>query len=384
MKKQSLYWYFISNFPKASDLSKNIDKNAGAERKVIGKKIGRASKPIADIRGGNFGNQISGGIDCSDITEPSTELAKKYDGYKYSISPLKQTNETIMIFQKPYKTGSCLHDTLSLENGDNTCSCGALNIDGNRVGSDTITTRGRSSGGNYEIGLNNPDFEKTSTGRFPAQTFVDSEAAEVLDKQSGNLKGGGAISKHTKDVKTDKDFAPENHNGFEGFNDNDGCSKILHKCEFETGEYDLYHYCPKVSNHERNAGCEEFDEKEFTRRDINQDKLNVPHKKRPRLFKNSHPTLKPIPLNHRILSLFKTPNNQKIIYPFAGSGSEIIGGLKAGFDNYDACEINQEYIDIAEARIKYWTSIDFNLEAKDKEVDKIIQKNNTIDVNNLF
>jgi hypothetical protein len=27
--KQSLYWYFISNFPKASDLSKMIDKNAG-------------------------------------------------------------------------------------------------------------------------------------------------------------------------------------------------------------------------------------------------------------------------------------------------------------------------------------------------------------------
>ena len=32
--KQSLYWYTISGFPKASDLSKMIDKNAGAEREV--------------------------------------------------------------------------------------------------------------------------------------------------------------------------------------------------------------------------------------------------------------------------------------------------------------------------------------------------------------
>ena len=31
-EKQSMYWYFISNFPKATDLSKMIDKNLGEER----------------------------------------------------------------------------------------------------------------------------------------------------------------------------------------------------------------------------------------------------------------------------------------------------------------------------------------------------------------
>ena len=79
-------------------------------------------------------NEVSGNID---ITAPSTDLAKKYEGYKYSISPLKQTNETILIFRKPYKSGSCLHDTLAFENGDNECRCGALNIDGNRVGTES-------------------------------------------------------------------------------------------------------------------------------------------------------------------------------------------------------------------------------------------------------
>jgi hypothetical protein len=44
----------------------------------------------------------------------TTELSKKYDGYKYSISPLKQTCEEIIVFQKPYKK-SCLDDVLELE-----------------------------------------------------------------------------------------------------------------------------------------------------------------------------------------------------------------------------------------------------------------------------
>ena len=82
--------------------------------------------------------------------------------------------------------------------------------------------------------------------------------------------------------------------------------------------------------------------------------------------KNNHPTLKPISLNYKILSLFKSPNNDKICFPFAGAGSEIIGGIKAGFTEYDACEINPEYIQIANARIEYWQ--DKNLEDRPEKV----------------
>ena len=72
------------------------------------------------------------------------------------------------------------------------------------------------------------------------------------------------------------------------------------------------------------------------------------------IVKNNHPTLKPIDLNCKILKLFKTPNEQRICYPFAGSGSEIIGGLKANFQNWSACEINADYVEIANARIKHY------------------------------
>ena len=104
-ERQSMYWYFISNFPKSADLSKNLDKNVGAERKKI------------EIKG-NKNNEvlhITAGV--GDDNNPITPLAKKYSGYKYSISPLKQTNETIMVFQKPYFTKSALHDTLRYEKG---------------------------------------------------------------------------------------------------------------------------------------------------------------------------------------------------------------------------------------------------------------------------
>ena len=116
-EQQSLYWYFISNFPKATDLSKMIDKNAGAEREVVGKIKGAGSTGKNTLGNDTFvaKNQYDDGT--HDLTKPSSDLAKKYDGYKYSISPLKQTNETIMVFKKPTKTGSVFHDTLAYENG---------------------------------------------------------------------------------------------------------------------------------------------------------------------------------------------------------------------------------------------------------------------------
>lgn len=372
IEQQSLYWYFISNFPKASDLSKNIDKHFNADREIVGKRIHPTLKNNPNVKSKAYHVESltsDENMESWNITAPATEFAKKYDGYKYSISPLKQTNETIMVFQKPYKTGSCLHDTLVYENGDNTCSCGALNIDGNRVPY-TVDNPPIPQLAQQKLEVNSSktmydgqSFNKSNTkaviggnlnGRYPPQTFVDSLTGEILDKQSGNLNGGGAISKHQSNIESELNFTNGYNSGFEGFDDNGGCSKILHKCDFESGEFDIYHYCSKVSSFERNAGCE----------------------------LNNHPTLKPISLNFKILSLFKSPNKQHICYPFAGSGSEIIGGLKAGFEDYEACEINQKYIEIANARIKYWTEVNFDLNKENH--DKNIQNSNTIELNDLF
>lgn len=323
-EKQSMYWYFISNFPKATDLSKMIDKNAGAEREKI-------ENPLAKKQTGQSGTTGLNDKSAVNFIEPnpSTELAKKYNGYKYSIAPLKQTNETILVFQKPYKTGSCLHDTLAYENGDTDCTCGALDIGGNRVGfiskedyEESTNKNQHKDFGTKPMTGNNcyGDFSMVQPknyapdGRYPAQTFCDDGAVEVLG-----------------DV-----------------------NKVLHKCNFEEGEHDLYIYQPKVSKAERNTGLDGFEEKiqfaDGLSRDINKKNSGNETPK----SKNNHPTLKPIALNEKVLRLFKTPGEQVICYPFAGAGSEIIGGIKAGFKNWNACEISEEYIEIAEARIKHW------------------------------
>ncbi len=117
-EQQSIYWYYISNFPKATDLSKMIDKNAGVQgqRGIGGFNV--SGKGEQDNRKSklHIGSNTDGSKQEA-YTDAKTNLAKKYDGYKYSVAPLKQTCETIMVFSKPKLTGSVLHDTLKMEDG---------------------------------------------------------------------------------------------------------------------------------------------------------------------------------------------------------------------------------------------------------------------------
>jgi DNA modification methylase len=345
VEQQSLYWYFISNFPKATDLSKMIESklitgkaNTTEFKKLNGDLVNKSDTnglgfakkaEELDVRPNNY-NETS--PQKLDNFKPTTELAKKYDGYKYSISPLKQTCETIMVFKKPTKTGSVLHDCLAYENGDKTITVSALNIDGNRVSTNEDLARiNKDDNGMFGVGNNNNRAQQMKEkgleydGRYPSQTFISSNVAEVLDKQSKNYSIEEDVS----------------------------CSKILHKCDYEQEDYDLYNYEPKVNGGERNAGLNGFEDGQYSH-DGREKPIDNAYQRNDSVAKNTHPTLKPIFLNEKILKLFKTPNDQKICYPFAGSGSEIIGGIKAGFDNWIACEISQEYVDIANARIKYW------------------------------
>jgi site-specific DNA-methyltransferase (adenine-specific) len=56
-----------------------------------------------------------------------------------------------------------------------------------------------------------------------------------------------------------------------------------------------------------------------------------------------------------------TPPGGTILEPFAGSGSTCIAAMLEGFD-YLACEKEEEYVRIAEARLAHWTGL-FALEA---------------------
>ena len=324
-EQQSIYWYYILSFPKATDLGKMIDNNAKATSKVVGvvKRMGNQNPEFNGKAAGRSENSLKAEYAQ---TEPATELAKKYEGYKYSVSPLKQTTETIMVFQKPYKTGSCLHDTLAFEKGDKECCCGALNIEGSRVPAsesyvintwdDGAKTFGGGAGHQYT--------GREMTGRYPAQTFCDKGTAEALDKQSGVKKGDGHMSYKSAKGGGIYEYGLKDMADKGAYKDVGGCSKILHKCLYDEGDFDLYFYCTKAGRKERDSG---LDVKE-----------------------NVHPTVKPVSLMRHIMKLFKTPNVQVLFDPFVGSGSTLIAAKEAGFE-YLGAEINVEYCQIAERRI---------------------------------
>jgi hypothetical protein len=290
-----------------------------------------------------------------------------------------------MVFQKPYKTGSCLHDTLAYENGDETCACFAWNIDGGRVASQEDLSKNYKSirKSDDEMGerVGKMGFRQgkdsfceapnsIELGRYPSQTFCDSGTAERLDEQSGSSKSAGGTGDASKGKKGVLGFEGK-ANG--GFGDIGGCSKILHKCDYENGEMDLYVYAPKVSKTERNAGCDDLDEKEMGKNQSSLDggkMLTGSGNERNNIQRNNHPTLKPISLSYRVLKLFKTPNPQKIVYPFAGVQSEVIGGYKAGFTDFSGCELNAEFVDIGKVRFDHWKDKPFDEKGKVVEPKK--------------
>ena len=328
-EQQSLYWFFISSFPKASDLSKNLDKNAGAEREVVGAKDNKNRGSSKNVYSDGFNSETN----TDAITTPATTLAQKYNGMKYSIAPLKQTNETILVFQKPYKTGSCLHDTLAYENGDDTCMCGAVDVEGNRCGTEDNLNGGAYSSGEFIENPNGifnvrkkvPNGFEQPTGRYPAQTYCDDEAAKVLDRQSGVQKSIGGQSGVKKSGLTySANWNEKDNSKGCGFGDTGGCSRILHRCNYDLNDYDIYHYCPKVSNKERNEGT----------------------------YNNRHPTLKPIALLKKIIQLFKTPNPLHVLDPFMGSGSMGIACIELGV-SYTGVELDPEYYTIAQTRLAH-------------------------------
>ncbi len=97
--------------------------------------------------------------------------------------------------------------------------------------------------------------------------------------------------------------------------------------------------------------------------------------------KNIHPTTKPISLLQYISMLILSPKREndtrKLLVPFSGSGSEVIGAMLAGWEEIHAFELETDYIKIAEKRIEFWREHD--LETYKTELNR--KKENKKDIN---
>ena len=118
-----------------------------------------------------------------------------------------------------------------------------------------------------------------------------------------------------------------------------------------------FFYCAKVSKAERDAGLE-GNTKKYSH-DGRDKPIENAYQRNDSLAKNNHPTVKPLALTKYLARLILPPiENSRLLVPFAGSGSEVIGALQAGWDEVVGVEKEKEYCEISETRINHWTKQD--------------------------
>ncbi len=310
--RDTLMWVYGSGFPKSLNISKAIDKAAGATREVVGKRTDRSATLNTDHRGGRYIGGKGAGIDLSDITAPATDAAHQWDGYG---TQLKPAYEPICLAMKPLE-GNFVDNTLKH-------GAGGLNVDGCRVEIDK-QERGRvdsRSGsrvkeapsdwgkrGTYEAGR---IFRSHEAGRWPANLLHD-DSDEVV---RGFPETDGRVGKTQHCLGTNSIFGEFNRSE-QSFGRDDVA---------DSGSAARFFYSPKVSKKERLAGCKE----------------------------NKHPTLKPVALCEYLARLILPPADGRLLIPYAGTGSEMIGALFAGWSSICAIEQEREHNLVCRERVGF-------------------------------
>jgi len=345
--RDNIAWLYGSGFPKSHNISKAIDKMAGAEREVI-----TDPKWIDKYPNGNGGNHNRGkngiyGAAESILGRPvttsisATDEAKAWDGWGTALKP---AHEPIVVARKPV-IGTVAENVLQY-------GTGALNIDASRIGTEELTNGfgGIPNGANNLVNSDkerNRDGQTVVSGRWPANIILDEYTAEILDQQSGILKPA------TSRTRT-KHKAPFGV----------GSGELIDLPVYgDVGWASRFFYVAKANKRDRNEGLDELPETRHADRnstdgvggDNPRNRTNQPKQ-------NFHPTVKPTALMQYLIRLV-TPENGTVLDPFCGSGST---GKAAILENksFIGIELTPEYLPIIEGRLKHaYLTLD------DKEAD---------------
>jgi len=322
--RDQIMWVYGSGFPKSLDVSKAIDKQAGAKREVIGKRTdGMSPTAMKPDKGWNANSMGS----VLDITAPATDAAKQWQGWGTALKP---AHEPIILARKPLN-GTVANNVL--QHGT-----GALNIDGCRVAGALEGDPNRfpkTDGGSFNAFTTPPVVR--SEGRWPAN-FIHDGSDDVLELFPDTA--GGA-----RPAKANKPTGEHYEGGWGPIIDGD-------RIEFAGGSAARFFYCAKANKTDRNEGLDDFAPKRDADRvrddgvggDNPRNRSNTPKV-------NHHPTVKPTALMRYLVRLI-TPPDGTVLDPFTGSGSTGKAAILEGF-NFIGIEQSDEYAQIAEARIKH-------------------------------
>ena len=301
--RDMIAWVYGSGFPKSHNISKSIDKMAGAEREVVG--IAGSSGSVRNAMAGDF----SGGEYYE--TKSTTDDAKKWEGWGTALKPAL---EPITVARKPLEEKTVAKNVLKY-------GTGGINIDASRIPTNpddenlrpNALNHNKTKGGDvyskYKVGAEFQTQDNgyhNTEGRFPAN-FIHDGSEEVTSafphSKSGLVKEG-----------TNQGFS---NGGSQIYGASKGVGTERRGSE---GSAARFFYVPKTSKKDRNDG-----------------------------MTNNHPTVKPTDLMRYLVTMV-TPKGGTTLDPFMGSGSTGRGAKLGGF-NFIGIELDENYLEIAKARI---------------------------------
>jgi site-specific DNA-methyltransferase (adenine-specific) len=309
--RDMIAWHYGSGFPKSHDISKAIDRAAGAEREVVG--INEAAVARQNKRPTNATQCTKSAPETVGIiTAPATDAAREWEGWGTALKP---ATEPICLARKPLSERSIAANVLRW-------GTGGLNIDGARIPHQTVNggnladnTHLRKSirgGAGFRPGEGTGEATREEVpsqfGRWPANLCHDGSDEVVAGFPA---EAGGA-----KDVREERGARP---GGFANIGADKGSPVPCGPTYVDSGSAARFFYCAKATTEERGEG-------------------------------NNHPTVKPVSLMRWLIRLV-TPKGGTVLDPFMGSGSTGLAAQDEQF-SFIGCEMSPEYAAIAERRMR--------------------------------
>ena len=319
--RDMIAWVYGSGFPKSLDVSKAIDKAAGAEREIVGLQM-RVDGRVPELEPGNKPCMgYGGGLgEKRKVTAPATGAARQWQGWGTALKPAL---EQITMARKPF-AGPVYANVLQY-------GTGALNIDDCRIAVDGETNpslaRRAAAGVSGKCGLDMNSQQRKKEG-LPAYTrdiaqYVQGNPGEALGRWPANLihDGSGEVLAGFPQSKSTGGLTPG-----VGSKTTPSCWAFGDRLGAGAGGYGdqgsaaRFFYTPKASGADRQEG-------------------------------NTHPTVKPTDLMQYLCRLV-TPPGGVVLDPYMGSGSTGKAALIEGFA-FVGIEREPQYFDIAKNRIRH-------------------------------
>jgi len=319
----SIFWTYAAGFPKIHNISKAIDKKAGAVREVLAVKERKN-----DFYQSLFGDQSSGKnakassqIIKLPVTMPATEAAKRFAGAYGGFQP-KSSIEVILIVMKPRSEATIVDQALANGKGVTWLDDGRIPYqEGEAVPTRDFRkqrsyTSGQVPGSRGEFFIGDP------RGRFPGNLLVSDL---VLDTENTGDKGYSRY--FSLDLWADK---------------------LMERLPEQARSTLPFLIVPRPSRAEKERGLENFEDQVVSDGRQIPNGTSFPQGETKR--HNTHPCIKPIKLMAYLVTMGSRPGDL-VLDPFAGSGSTCIAAKMLGGRRFIGIEREADYCRIAEARL---------------------------------